>query len=116
WGCHPRPRLGSARARTLDRAEIAAMVGFRDAAAFTPPTDLQLLPLRFQRLRPDRYLVNNFVGDGLLLTRHELDRIVSLDLIPGDGLYERACEKLLVSAKGKQSPLQLLAMRLRSRM
>jgi len=92
------------------------MAGFRDAAAYTPAAGLQLLPIRFERLRADRYLVNNFVGDGLLLTHQELDRIVSLDLVPGDGLYERAFEKLLVSAKGQQSQLQLLAMRLRSRM
>jgi uncharacterized protein len=92
------------------------MARFQEAGAFTPTTDLQLLPLRFERLRGDRYLVNNFVGDGLLLCRQELDRIVSLDLTPGDGLYERAYEKLLVSAKGQQSQLQLLAMRLRSRM
>src|SRR5258708_3611709 len=92
------------------------MARFQEAGAFTPTTDLQLLPLRFARLRDDRYLVNNFVGDGLLLTRQELARIVTLDLLPGDGLYERAYEKLLVSAKGQKSQLQLLAMRLRSRM
>src|SRR5712675_2019575 len=92
------------------------MAGFREAAAFAPATDLQLLPLRFERLRPDRYFVSNLVGEGLLLNREQLDRVVSLDLSPGDGLYERAYEKLLVSAKGQQSQLQLLAMRLRSRM
>src|SRR5580704_11380638 len=92
------------------------MAGFREAATYGPTDGLQLLPLRFEQLRPDRYLVNNFVGDGLLLNRQELDRIVALDLSPGDGLYERAYEKLLISAKGQQSQLQLLAMRLRSRM
>jgi uncharacterized protein len=92
------------------------MAGFRDAAAYRPTDGLQLLPLRFEQLRPDRYLVNNFVGDGLLLTRQELDRVVGLNLSPGDGLYERAYEKLLISAKGQRSQLQLLAMRLRSRM
>src|SRR3984893_15794283 len=92
------------------------MARFQEAGAFTPTTDLQLLPLRFERLRGDRYLVNNFVGDGLLLNRRELDRIVSLDLAPGDGLYERAYEKILVSTKGQRPKLQLLAMRLRSRM
>src|SRR6266403_6124942 len=92
------------------------MAGFRDAAAFAPTTDLQLLPLRFERLRADRYFVSNIVGEGLLLNREQLDRVVSLDLVPGDGLYERAFEKLLISAKGQQSQLQLLAMRLRSRM
>jgi sulfatase maturation enzyme AslB (radical SAM superfamily) len=61
-------------------------------------------------------LVGNLVGDALLLTRQELDRIVSLEITPGDGLYERASEKLLVSARGQRSPLQLLALRLRSRM
>jgi uncharacterized protein len=89
---------------------------FQDASAFAPATDLQLLPLRFERLRSDRYVVNNLVGDALLVTRQELDRIVALDLVAGDGLYERAFEKLLVSGKGQQSQLQLLAMRLRSRM
>src|SRR6202140_306039 len=89
------------------------MAGFREAAAFAPTTGLQLLPLRFERLRADRYFVSNIVGEGLLLSQEQLDRVVSLDLSPGDGLYERAFEKLLVSAKGQRSQLQLLAMRLR---
>src|SRR5229473_4874675 len=92
------------------------MAGFREAAAFAPATDLQLLPLRFERLRADRYFVSNIVGEGLLLNREQLDRVVSLDLSPGDGLYERAFEKLLVAAREQRSSLQLLAMRLRSRM
>jgi His-Xaa-Ser system radical SAM maturase HxsB len=92
------------------------MAGFQEAAAFAPTTDLQLLPLRFERLRPDRYFVSNLVGEGLLLTHHELDRVVALDICPGDGLYERAFENLLVAARGQRSQYQLLAMRLRSRM
>jgi len=35
---------------------------------------------------------------------------------PGDGLYERAFEEMLIFVKGQQSQLQLIAMRLRSRM
>src|SRR6266513_1094534 len=92
------------------------MARFQGATAFASATDLQLLPLRFERIHEDRYVVNNLVGDSLLLSRQELDRVVALDLVPGDGLYERAFEKLLISAKGQQSQLQLLAMRLRSRM
>jgi uncharacterized radical SAM superfamily Fe-S cluster-containing enzyme len=92
------------------------MAGFRDAAAFAPTTDLQLLPLRFEHLRPDRYFVSNVVGEGLLLNREQLNRLVCLDVFPGDGLYERAFEKLLIAVKGQRSQLQLLAMRLRSRM
>ena len=62
------------------------MAGFREAAAFAPTTDLQLLPLRFERLRPDSYFVSNLVGEGLLLNREQLDRVVSLDISRGDGL------------------------------
>ncbi len=91
------------------------MAGFRQANAFAR-TDLQLLPLRFERLDADRCLATNVVGDALLLSRPELERLVSLDLAPGDGLYERAFEKLLVCGKGQRAPLQLLALRLRSRM
>ena len=76
------------------------MAGFREAAAFVPATDLQLLPLRFERLRADRFFVSNLVGEGLLLNREQLDRVVSLDLSPGDGLYERAFEKLLRCGQG----------------
>src|SRR5260370_30757517 len=92
------------------------MAVFKPVAAFAPAKDMQLLPIRFERLRADRYFVSNIVGEGLLLDRKQLDRVVSLDLSPGDGLYERAFEKLLVSAKGQRSQLQLLAMLLRSRM
>ena len=81
------------------------MAGFRDATAFAPATNLQLLPLRFERLRADRYFVSNIVGEGLLLNREQLDRVVSLDLSPGDGLYERAFEKLLIAARGQRSQL-----------
>jgi uncharacterized protein len=92
------------------------MARFQGATAFAPATDLQLLPLRFERISDNRYVVNNLVGDALLMTRQELDRVVALDVAPGDGLYERAFETMLISAKGQQSQLQMLAMRLRSRM
>jgi uncharacterized protein len=94
------------------------MAGFKAAVAFAPAaaTDLQLLPLRFERLGANRFLVANLVGDLLLLTSEELERVVCLAIRPGDGLYERAFEKLLVAGKGQRSQLQLLALRLRSRM
>jgi uncharacterized protein len=92
------------------------MARFQGINAFAPSTDLQLLPLRFERISDDRYVVNNLVGDALVLSRHELDRVVARDVAPGDGLYERAFEKMLISGRGQQSQLQLLAMRLRSRM
>jgi His-Xaa-Ser system radical SAM maturase HxsB len=94
------------------------MAKFLPEADFFPTltSDLQLLPLRFERLDSDRFLVANFVGDALFASANELDRITALDVTPGDGLYERAFAKLLIARKGQQSQLQLLALRLRSRM
>lgn len=92
------------------------MARFQPRAAFVPASKLQLLPLRFERLEDDRFAVANIVGDLLILNRRELERVTSLALAPGDGLYERAFEKLLIARKGQQAPLQLLALRLRSRM
>src|SRR6185437_1395804 len=92
------------------------MAKFLSEQAFASCTNLKLLPLRFERLADDRFLVANLVGDVTVLDHQELDRVVSLNLRPGDGLYERAVEKLLIARHGQQSQLQLLALRLRSRM
>jgi uncharacterized protein len=92
------------------------MSRFQDLSAFAVTDALRLLPLRFEGLDRGRYWVSNLVGEGLVLDRRELDRLVALDIEAGDGLYERAREKLLIARKGEQSSLQLLALRLRSRM
>jgi hypothetical protein len=61
------------------------MAKFLPWAEFGPSSssDLQLLPLRFERLDANRYLVANLVGDALLLSTGELGRIAALDLKPG---------------------------------
>jgi uncharacterized protein len=90
---------------------------FAAPTSFTPEAStLQLLPIRFERLGADRLLVGNMVGDLTEMTEAELDRLCSLDLVPGDGLYERAFEKLLVKSADQLSQQQLLALRLRSRL
>jgi His-Xaa-Ser system radical SAM maturase HxsB len=93
------------------------IAGFSSADAFSPETSaLQLLPIRFERLDADRFLVGNMVGDMAEMTAIELDRLCSLDLTPGDGLYERAFEKLFIASTGQRSQQQLLALRMRSRL
>ena len=71
---------------------------------------------RFERLGADRFLVGNMVGDMAEMTAAELDRLCNLDIAPGDGLYERAYEKLFVGPVEQRAQQQLLALRLRSRL
>lgn len=93
------------------------MGGFTVPEAFGSKTPtLQLLPIRFERLGADSFLVGNIVGDMAAMTAAELDRLCALDLAPGDGLYERAFEKLFVASAEQRSQLHLLALRLRSRL
>jgi len=93
------------------------MAGFASPDAFSPGTSaLQLLPIRFERLAADRFLVGNMVGDMAEMTAIELERLCALDLAPGDGLYERAFEKLFIGSVEQRAQQQLLALRLRSRL
>lgn len=91
---------------------------FSPPEAFAPSSssELELLPIGFEQLTPERYLVSNEVGDYLVVTRNEVDRIVALDLRPGEGLYKKAYSHNFVGRKGNLGQLQLLALRLRSRM
>ncbi len=93
------------------------MAGFASHDSFSPETSsLRLLPIRFERLGEDCFLVGNMVGDMAEMTAIELDRLCSLNLSPGDGLYERAFEKLFIGSVDQRAQLQLLALRLRSRL
>ena len=79
-------------------------------------TPLQLMPLRFERTTTNEYLVSNLVGDFTRFTADEFQRVIDLQVRPGDGLYERAYSAHLVSREGQIAQHQILAMRLRSRM
>jgi uncharacterized protein len=93
------------------------MARFQALDAFhAPDKAVALLPFRFERTSADRYLVSNIVGDFLRLNGDELNRLVDLRIVPGDGLYEKAYAAHLISRENQRGQLQLLAMRLRSRM
>lgn len=93
------------------------MGDFASRESFRSETSaLQLLPIRFERLGADRFIVSNIVGDMAEMTATELDRLCALELAPGDGLYERAFEKFFVGSVGQRAQMQLLALRMRSRL
>ncbi|RTL51775.1 MAG: His-Xaa-Ser system radical SAM maturase HxsB [Bradyrhizobiaceae bacterium] len=93
------------------------MARFQPVSSFQPVAEeLVLLPLRFERTKDARFIVSNLVGDLITLSEQQLREVVSLNLDPGSDLYALASEKFLVMKKGSRASLQLLAMRLRSRM
>src|ERR1700744_6236998 len=93
------------------------MARFLPSEAFSTTTDaLSLLPFNFERSGTNQYLVANMVGDFIRLTGDELNRLVDLDIRPGDGLYEKAYAVHLVTGGGQSAQRQLLALCLRSRM
>src|SRR5689334_8264129 len=93
------------------------MARFHSPDAFrAPEAAVQLLPFRFERLPDGKFLISNMVGDFARLDRDELDRLVELRLAPGDGLYERAYSQHLIMRQDQRAQLQILALRLLSRL
>jgi uncharacterized protein len=93
------------------------MARFLPPDAFTTTTDaLSLLPFNLERSGTKEYLVANMVGDFIRLTEDELNRLVDLQIQPGDGLYEKAYAAHLITGTNQKAQRQLLALRLRSRM
>jgi uncharacterized protein len=93
------------------------MAHFQPAEAYhATQNSVQPLPFRFERASSGGYLVSNMVGDFLRLTSEEFNRLVELNLVPGDGLYERAYTTHLITRAGQVAQHQILATRLRSRM
>ena len=94
------------------------MSRFLGSEAFAPGghNELQLLPLRFGRLEPGRVAAAKLSATCSCYPTTSLRILITLNVHPGDGLYERAYEKLLISRVGDTAWPQILAMRLRSRM
>ena len=93
------------------------MTRFLPAQDFYSATSpIQLLPLRFERLGTGSYLVANMVGDFITLSGDEFERLVELRLTTDDTLYEKAYTSHLITRAGQTAQLQLLALRLRSRL
>jgi uncharacterized protein len=93
------------------------MARFLPAEAYhAAQNSVQPLPFRFERASTGGYLVSNMVGDFLRLTDDEFNRLVELNVAPGDGLYEKAYTTHLITRAGQVAQHQILATRLRSRM
>lgn len=91
------------------------MARFRDQVAFAAPTaEWELLPFRFERM-DKRVLVTNMVGEHLFLSAADFERLGGRDLPADSALVRRLRAKHLIREAGDDLPVELLAMKARTR-
>ena len=92
------------------------MSKFRLAEAFVPASDeWELLPFRFERFDAERVLVTNMVGEHLFLTGSEFDDFMGRRLPTDSPLVRRLRAKHVIRQPNEQLPLELLAVKTRTR-
>jgi uncharacterized protein len=91
------------------------MAKFRDQVAFAAPSaDWELLPFRFERMG-DRVLLTNMVGEYLVLSAEDFERLGERDLPADSPLVRRLRAKHMIREAGDDLPLELVAMKARTR-
>jgi len=89
---------------------------FELPVAFEPTeADWELLPFRFHRFPSDRVLLTNMVGEHLFVDSEDLAAIVEKRLPANSSLVRRLRSKHLLRRPGEQLPLELLALKTRTR-
>jgi His-Xaa-Ser system radical SAM maturase HxsB len=90
---------------------------FQTAADYEPAeVAWELLPFRFERFDADRVLVTNMVGEHLFVSAAELEAIVAKQLPAQSPLVRRLRAKQIVREAGDALPLELLALKTRTRL
>jgi uncharacterized protein len=91
------------------------MSRFRDQVAFAAPSaNWDPLPFRFERIA-ERVLVTNLVGEHLILSAEDFARLAERDLPTDSPLVRRLRAKHLIREPGDGLPVELLAMKARTR-
>jgi uncharacterized protein len=88
---------------------------FRPLSDFAPPREYRLLPLRFDRLHGDKYLVTNDVGEYVVIERGELERFVARRLEPDSATYRALKARHFLFDDASDVALDLLTLKVRSR-
>ena len=92
------------------------MSKFRDAETYAPAEAAwRLLPFRFIRVAPGKVLLTNMVGEHLFVTDQELEAIVQDELPTSSPLVSQLRSKHIIRDDGQEMPLELLAMKTRTR-
>lgn len=88
---------------------------FRSAESFAPARDYRLLPLRFDRLEGDTYILTNDVGEYVLLQRAEFEEFVERRLDPASVTYRALKSRHFLLDDTSDVALDLLTLKVRSR-
>lgn len=93
------------------------MSAFQPLAYYQAPSaqGYSLLPFNFERLEADQVLVTNLVGEGTVLPAEVFRQLVDGDLHPDDKYYGRLRSKHIMREQGEQAPIELLALKVRTR-
>jgi His-Xaa-Ser system radical SAM maturase HxsB len=89
---------------------------------FSPPASFvaadvswELLPFQFERFDAARVLLTNMVGEHLFVTDDEFARLLAKNLVPDEELTRRLRGRHIVRARDERLPLELLALKMRTR-
>src|SRR4051794_5490887 len=89
---------------------------------FAPPAafeavepEWEFLPFQFERFTPHRVLLTNMVGEHLFVTADEFAELMGKNLSPASPLARRLRGKHIVREPKEQLPIELLALKTRTR-
>jgi len=77
--------------------------------------EYQLLPFNFALLDSDRYLITNMVGEYLILSKDQLQKLINKKLDPDEILYNELLSKHFIYSKNSDVSIDLLSLKYRTK-
>src|SRR5690242_14544322 len=91
-------------------------MAFLERTSFEPQlAEWDLLPFRFERFASGRVLLTNMVGEHLFVDDQDLTSLTAKELPVDSPLVRRLRTKHIIRRPGETLPLELLAMKARTR-
>ena len=75
----------------------------------------KLLPIKFERLNSDEYVLTNMSGEFTVIENADLDKVVNYKLVPEDHLYADLRSRQFIYEPNDKSPVQMLALKVRTK-
>lgn len=82
----------------------------------TEASSYELLPFKFDRFDDENYIITNLVGEYLLINYDDLEGLVNRKLDINKQLYSKLRSKHFIRLPSEESPIELLALKLRTKL